>query len=246
MPCSLQIIRGDKSNETWKDGIITDSDSDEEEEQTSGAVFPLGTETSELEELCTAVASSNASLMKLSMLIRDSSNRDDYLKAASRYNTWDPNPYIGHVREKYGSATGSSDWLIDRLGKAILRRRQFLRYSEEHHGKLTGDWGEILNEEAEENNPERPKPAKTVASTKATTFVVDNTSKKDGSDCGGSFGSQTSYEPTEFEGDGVATKLTVPPPPKWAFEEVLFRYGEPFRCPYCYLEQEVKNKAAWK
>jgi hypothetical protein len=227
--------------------MISDSDSEEEEEEpASRTASNTGQETSELQELCTAIGSSNGSLMKLSMLIRDSSNRDDYLKAASRYNTWDPNPYIGHVREKYGSAKGNSNWLVERLGKSILRRRQFLRYREEHHGKLTGDWGEILNEEAEEIGPERLKPAKTVASTKATTFVVGNVSKKDGSDCGGSFGSQTSYEPTEFEGDGAATKLTVPPPPKWAFEDVPFRYGEPFRCPYCYLEQEVKNKAAWK
>lgn len=173
--------------------MISDSDSDEEEYQNSTAVSAVGPETSELDGLCTAIGSSNASLMKLSMLIRDSSNRDDYLKAASRYNTWDPSPYIGHVREKYGSAKGSSDWLVDRLGKSILRRRQFLRYREEHHGKLTGDWGELLNEESEDKGPERPKPARTVASTKATTFVVGNVAEKDGSDCGGSFGSQTSY-----------------------------------------------------
>ena len=107
-------------------------------------------------------------------------------------------------------------------------------------------WGEILNEDKEEKSAQRIKPAKTVASTKATTFVVGTVSQKDGSDCGGSFGSQTSYEATEFEGDGAAAKLTVPPPPKMAFEDIPFRYGEPFRCPYCYMEQEVTNKAAWK
>jgi hypothetical protein len=192
--------------------------------------------------------------MKLSILIRKSSNRDDYLKAASRYSTWNPSPFISHVREKYGSAKGSKEWLVERLGKAIMRRRQFLTYREEHHGKLTGDWGEDLDEVVEEKGPDAPKLAKTVASTKATTFIVDGNaskkevSEKEGSDfTAGSFGSQTSYEATEFEGDGtVSTKLTVPPPPKWAFPDVPFEYGEPFQCPYCYTEQEVNNKAAWK
>jgi len=135
-----QIIRGNKPNQMWNDGIDSDSDSEVAiEEQTEKATSDSAPETSELEELCLAIGSSNSNLMKLSMLIRDSSNRDDYLKAASRYSNWDPNPYIGHVREKYGSARGNSDWLVDRLGKSILRRRQFLRYREEHHGKLTGD-----------------------------------------------------------------------------------------------------------
>jgi hypothetical protein len=187
--------------------------------------------------------------MKLSILIRKSSNRDDYLKAASRYNTWEPSPFISHVREKYGSAKGSKEWLVERLGKGIMRRRQFLTYREEHHGKLTGDWGEDLDEVLEEKGPDIPMLARTVASTKATTFIVDgNVSKREVSDfTAESFGSQTSYEATEFEGDGtVPTKLTVPPPPKWAFPDVPFEYGEPFQCPYCYTEQEVKNKAAWK
>ncbi|TVY53442.1 hypothetical protein LCER1_G003858 [Lachnellula cervina] len=231
----------------WEDDLVSDSDSEDElKVQVGGVVSNADQDTSEIQDLCTAIGNSNGSLMKLSILIRESSNRDDYLKAASRYSTWDPNSYIGHVREKYGSAKGSSDWLVERLGKAIVRRRQFLKYREEHHGKLTGDWGEILDEVAEEKGPEKTKPAITVASTKATTFIVDGNIKKDGSDAGGSFGSQTSYEATEYEGDGAPTKLIVPPPPKWAFPDVPFQYGEPFQCPFCYMEQEVKNKAVWK
>lgn len=226
-----------------------DSDSGNElEDNASSDARNSVQDTSYLQELCMAICSSNGSLMKLSMLIRESSNRDDYLKAASRYSTWEPSPFISHVREKYGSAKGNNGWLIERLGKAIMRRRQFLTYREEHHGKLTGDWGEDLEEVVEEKGPEVLKLAKTVASTRATTFIVDgNASKKEDVDVTGSFGSQTSYEATEFEGDSSAPrKLTVPPPPKWAFPDVAFEYGEPFQCPYCYTEQVVKNKAAWK
>lgn len=227
--------------------MISDSDSeDEPDDKIGGVLLNEAEETSEIQELCTAISRSNASLMKLSMLIRESSNRDDYLKAASRYSALDPSPYIGHVREKYGSAKCSNDWLVERLGKAIARRRQFLTYREEHHGKLTGDWGELLDEVAEEKGPGKTKPAKTIASTQATTFIMDGKRTKDGSDFGGSFGSQTSYEATEYDTERLPTKLTVPAPPKWAFPDVVFKYGEPFQCHFCFTEQEVKNKAEWK
>ncbi|KFZ00936.1 hypothetical protein V501_10348 [Pseudogymnoascus sp. VKM F-4519 (FW-2642)] len=250
---AYEIILGNDPNQADDESISSDSENEPEEIASSNSINPAQ-ETSYLQELCMAISSSNASLMKLSILIRKSSNRDDYLKAASRYSTWNPSPFISHVREKYGSAKGSKEWLVERLGKAIMRRRQFLTYREEHHGKLTGDWGEDLDEVVEEKGPDAPKLAKTVASTKATTFIVDgNASKKEVSEneasdvMAGSFGSQTSYEATEFEGDSTApTKLTVPPPPKWAFPDVPFEYREPFQCPYCYTEQEVNNKAAWK
>ncbi|OBT70030.1 hypothetical protein VE03_00659 [Pseudogymnoascus sp. 23342-1-I1] len=244
-----EIILGNEPNQAGSDDMSTDSDSENElEENASGDALNPAQVTSYLQELCMAICSSNGSLMKLSMLIRESSNRDDYFKAASRYSTWEPSPFISHVRERYGSAKGNSGWLVERLGKAIMRRRQFLTYREEHHGKLTGNWGEDLDEVIEEKGPDSLKLAKTVASTRATTFIVDgNAPKNDVIDPAGSFGSQTSYEATEFEGDGTApTKLTVPPPPKWAFPNVPFEYGEPFQCPYCYTEQEVKSKAAWK
>jgi hypothetical protein len=71
---------------------------------------------------------------------------------------------------------------------------------------------------------EGKKPAKSIAPTQATTFIPDMfTTEKDG-----------------------PTKLTVPPPPTWAFPDVLFEYGEPFECSVCYTEQKVRNKNAWK
>lgn len=179
--------------------------------------------------------------MKLSILIRSSPNRDDYIKAASRYNTWSAYPDIGHVREKYGNARYSEPWLLDRLGKTITRRRQFLKYRVEHHEKMT------VEKEVVEK-PEGP-PMTIVASTKATTFVgqenfASNIPKPISE--AGSFGSLTSYDPTVFGIDGAPTLLAVPSPPTYAFPDVEFVYGEPFQCPYCFTEQIVKNKSAWK
>lgn len=69
--------------------------------------------------------------------------------------------------------------------------------------------------------------------------------EKDGLEVAESFGSQTSYEPT-IAGEAAEGRLTVPPPPKLAFEGVLSEYGEPFQGPYCYTEQTAKNISAWK
>ncbi len=248
------IINGSKVNEKWEEGAI--SDSDEDNASTQGET----TQTSDLEQLFIAIKTGNSSLMKLSMVIRNTPARDDYLKAASRY-PFDARYDIGHVKEKYGAAKRSSDWLLERLGKAITRRRQYLKYREDHYTKLSRDWENATVEEmvaiAEFETPlistakatEDERPEKTIALTKltkATTFVENKTIiEHDGIDLDqGSFGSQTSYEPTVV-GEAM-NKLSVPPPPIMAFQEVAFEFGEPFQCPYCYMEQSVKNKTAWK
>ena len=248
---AAQIISGETPNAPLDSSSISDSsesggDSEEENDRKSEKEakndrqqkddHDPATETSELQEIFTAIIASNKSLMKLSMVIRSSPARDDYIKAASWYKDWNPYADIGHVREKHGRAKGSTDWLLTRLGNAIARRRQFLKYLVENSEKMAGGWDE-----------EDKLPEKMIASTKATTFMGnDNVYRKEGSDTAGSFGSQTSYEQTVLGDDNTATKLTVPPPPKFAFPDVPFEYGEPFNCPYCYTEQNVKNKAAWK
>jgi hypothetical protein len=250
-------VSGKRFNEPWGEDVTSDSDSDKEyqnkRQKAEKAVRSGGPEpTSELRELSTAINAAISNLMKLSILIRESSKRDDYAKAASRYNTWNPGADIGHVEEKHGSAkggVGGSAWLLEHLGKAITRRRQFLTYRKEHHDKMTGDWGEDIDviEETPYTTQEGKKPAKTIAPTEATTFIPNMVLPDENeSEIAGSFGSQTSYEATELASEDGPTKLTIPHPPKWAFEDVLFEYGEPFQCPFCYTEHVVKNKNAWK
>lgn len=87
------IVSGLIANERWQLGALSDSDDDEVSD-----AGEAGPETSELEELFTAIKAANRSLLKLSLVILTSPTRDDYLKAASRYSldsVWD----IGHVRE---------------------------------------------------------------------------------------------------------------------------------------------------
>jgi hypothetical protein len=236
---ALLIINGAKPNDKWKVGAMSDSDEDINSQKTEEK-----SETSELEELFTAVKSANSSLMKLSMVIRNSPTRDDYLKAASRYYI-DSRYDIGHVKEKHGAAQRSSDWLLERLGKAITRRRQYLKYREDHNSKLSRGWEKAPEELEVAVADADEKPEETIASTKATTYVENEVFTEQGRiDTKSLFGSQTSYEPTDVI--ETVKELTVPPPPIMAFEGVPFEFGEPFQCPYCYTEQIVENKTAWK
>jgi hypothetical protein len=90
------------------------------------------------------------------------------------------------------------------------------------------------------------KPIAETKHTKATTFTaMKAVPGKDGSEVGGSFGSETSYEATVV-GEGAEHKLSVPQHPTMAFDGIPFKYGEPFQCRYCYTEQTVKNRGEWK
>ena len=61
--------------------------------------------------------------------------QDEYAKAALRYPNFDETADILCVRAKYPEATAET-WLVDRLGRAITRRRQFMLYRKDHQKRL--------------------------------------------------------------------------------------------------------------
>ena len=85
---------------------IADSSSSSDEDEAFELQHSSRTkvQSSKLDHLLKAISATITSLMRLSILIRSTSPRDDYLKAASRYDMWSPLPDIRHVREKYGRA----------------------------------------------------------------------------------------------------------------------------------------------
>ncbi|KAL2061158.1 hypothetical protein VTL71DRAFT_7431, partial [Oculimacula yallundae] len=246
------IATGVRGNKTWEAGAMSDSSftSDGESEFSSdgsdSGSMNEKLETSELDELLSAIKTANSSLMDISIVIRNTPTRDDYVKAAARYSLdshWD----VSHVDAKFGASKRSSDWLIQRLGKSITRRRQYLTYRKEHHEKLSKDWEApakvvVVMEDDQEKEETRPS---TLALTKATTYVEAlPAAPKDGSEVG-SFETETSYQQT-VAGETQEHLLSVPPPPTEAFEGVPFEFGHPFQCPYCWTEQNVKGRNAWK
>jgi hypothetical protein len=242
----LDILGGREENEEWVEDLYDYNVSQGLAMTNAGREKGKGPErrTSAVDVLLKSIQGFVSNLMSLSILIRSSAPRDDYVKAASRYNHLISGPDKSHVWEKFGNAKYTQPWLLDRLGEAITMRRRFLLYRSDHHNRMMEEKANAAAKDQDANT--------VVASTKATTFFVSENATQHvraaSPDFGGSFGSVTSYEPTMFEGEEKVKKFSVPPPPCVAFPdtEIPFEYEEPFQCQFCYTEQVVKDKADWK
>lgn len=214
----LSILTGEKENEKW------DS-------------------TSELAELSLSIEEGITSLFELSMIIRKKPEKDEYVKAALA-TSYDPTPDIVHVGDKYPLARSRDAWLMERLGTAITRRRQYLRYRKDHQEKM-----EQIHEIRKDAD------GKTVWSgEKASTYVHGDILGKsisnpampsDLSSTGLGKRPQTEYADSSKGKDGALDLLRTPLLPKDA-KGVRVKYGEYFECPYCWRPQNVQGKNEWK
>ena len=228
------------------------SDSDSSESQVAGAGEPEP--VMEIFQLFSAVNEAITSLYKLSIAIRKPTPRDRYAKATSS-TPFDASYDVGHVYEKFPQVR-SKAWLIDKMGRAITRRREYLRYRVNHRERLgdnigsttdfsmlhkLGDTRKIVTNRTESQIP-GSEPQSTshsqLASTKATTYVanpnddiLDIRSTADRS--------ETSYETSILEDDSD-TMRQIPEPPKES------ENGMPFECPYCFTIQSVKTSKHWR
>ncbi|KAF7538248.1 hypothetical protein G7054_g3084 [Neopestalotiopsis clavispora] len=100
--------------------------------------IPTTTTTTELADLMDIASDTIGSLLKLVRLIRKATSRDRHSRALQSQ----PEPFldcfdINYVRERYPKLDQRmNQWLIERLGRAITMRRQFLRYFREHKERL--------------------------------------------------------------------------------------------------------------
>jgi len=204
-------------------------------------------ETCQLQELLSSSKGSVSSLLKLSVAIRSSPARDDYAKAAARYDIpsfWD----IEHVKAKHGRDKYSKPWLLKRLGETITLRRKYLTYREEHNRKILTRNEGLAEQATNDGHTVAPTAIHTLPSTIATRMANDVQQAMTNMDitvADETARSQTSYELTMYEG-GESTRLTVPKPPEMAFDGVPFEFGKPFMCPYCFTEQNCRDRTVWK
>ncbi|PSN59412.1 hypothetical protein BS50DRAFT_508529 [Corynespora cassiicola Philippines] len=226
---AMEIISGQRI--PWED--LSDSDSD-----ISDASTPLA-DTTELQQLASNVAQINTMLMRLSMSIRNPAPHDQFKESKhidmTYYETFD----IDHVRGKFPQA---DQFLTLRLGRAISRRRQYLRYREDHRNKLAKGLEDRVEEEPGnadadtlENEPALTEHMpSTVASSvpsalKAQTAIaLDEEMFEDTL-------SQTSYASSSTN----PVKLRPPPLPEQGQD------GDPFECPLCFRFTSVRHTFAW-
>ena len=215
------------------------------------------TETqSEIQELFKSCADAVSCLLRLSIAIRKATTRDRYAKAAeARGDPFIEIPDLLHVGQKFPKLK-NTPWLENRLGRAITRRRQFLRYCRTHKEKLAeGTLLEVSKPKAPEidtrlsqpdrarfldraNEPQQKSEFKIptiLASTKATTLAIPT----EGMIPEPPEESDTSTVLSSSLGDGSAVDgLQVPLIPADAAA------GLEFECPLCWTIQTFKRKAS--
>ncbi|KAL9112019.1 MAG: hypothetical protein Q9227_003639 [Pyrenula ochraceoflavens] len=183
-------------------------------------------EESELQQIYREVKDAVNCLFKMSMLIRNPA-RHDRVIGSRKVETVGFEPFDrDHVSHKFPKA---DQLIVDRLGLAITRRRQDLKYRERHHAKLS----QGITHEHDTLSDQKENTSTVMSPTIATELEAPNIDFDDvisNSDL-----SQTSYT-ASIEGSG---RISVPPPPKESSNE------QPFQCPFCYFVITIKNRRAW-
>lgn len=165
----------------------------------------------------------NLCLLRFAMTLRNPV-RHDQLKKSATTSTHHFEPFdIAHVRHKFPDA---QSYLHERLGKAITKHRQYFKYREEHHSKLS----EGLDDEKVRH--ERPS---TIAT--SLNMPVPDLPEAIGEELGTeSLYTATSFAPTTA-GD---TTLRPPPLPEAG------RDGCPFECPLCFGIVVAEDERTWR
>ncbi|KAJ3544771.1 hypothetical protein NM208_g2880 [Fusarium decemcellulare] len=178
----------------------------------------------EIEQIASDVPDAVNCLLRLSVAIRNPAPHDRFATFvsidASHYEQFDTQ----HVRDKFEHIDQS---VAKRLGKAISRRRQYFKYRESHHLKLSHGL----------DNTEQKDSESTIASSlpghvKAANINLSSIDEDVVSDSGVT---QTSFASSNADTE----KLRVPPLPKEAERG-------PFECPFCYMMITATSTISWK
>ncbi|KAF2867799.1 hypothetical protein BDV95DRAFT_502175, partial [Massariosphaeria phaeospora] len=230
---AIEIISG--ARVPWEDLSGSESDSGDDD------LFDKDSGTTELQQLASNIAEIITCLMRLSMAIRNPAPHDQFKESAqidtSHYEHYD----IEHVRDKFPNA---EDYLVIKLGKAISRRRQYLRYRDEHRKRLEQGL-ELVEQQTRAAPtvtfaPTLSAPSQWIQSTVASSIpevVKANSSAVDldNNDYYEDTLSQTSYASSTND----STKLRPPPLPELGLD------GDPFECPLCFRFTSVRHVSAW-
>ncbi|KAF7558494.1 hypothetical protein G7046_g5665 [Stylonectria norvegica] len=192
-------------------------------EENDSAIFD-GDRSDEASMIVEVISESISSLFRIGILVRKMAPRDRFKRALQLSNLQFPDTYdIEHVRQKYPK---TNERLSERLGGAIAKRRQFIKYSRDHRSRLGVD------EFAGDSNTRTER-----QSSKATTFVPEsrllpNIEAEDLDDIMSMMTASTTME-----------SLSVLKLPQLAD---LTNNEEPFECPICFTLQAFQTEKSWR
>jgi hypothetical protein len=255
----------------FSDGEISDNGesercSENEPESSFGSPSNRSDQPSTLIHESTAlydsILESITSLFKLSMFIRKSARANKFLRS-SKEEKYETRFDILHVRDKFPYSAQDLG-LMEHLGKANARRRQWLLYRKRHREKLAVQFDsrddKLVNEQNLNPSIKLVSPAHeqdlldrrsllsptlsrqdsmtVLSSTVASTFhgiSAETQGVEDNSDAGFS---ETSYTESQF-GDYEQNTLLVPRPPPESVDQ------SPFECPYCFEIISITGNRSW-
>ena len=193
------------------------------------------------------------SLFRISVFIQKVTSRDRYAKVTkAQGEPFDAQFDIDHVRGKF-PLLRKTDWLEQRMGKAITQRRQYLRYCRQQRDRLKTQPTSMNTFEDETENQKRPagtkehgerssqaaksqsqsiKAPSTHAVAAVSTLMINDLDSLE--DLSNEEHSETSSVTSTNEHHSSG-KLRVPPLPEEAVE-----------CPYCVDPQLFKTRQALK
>lgn len=183
---------------------------------------------SELSQLTKEIADTIGNLLRLSMSLRNPAPHDRFMSTEyAKVRYFEANDKA-HVEAKFPRA---SQTLIVRLGQALSQRRQYFRFRESHHEKLSRGLSD--------SGPSASGAQSTIASSIPSAMrdpgavpVYGELDEDEHSDTGFS---QTSFATTAPDSD----RLRIPSLPKKS-------HDGPFECPFCFMLISVCSTHQWK
>ncbi|KAK5656704.1 hypothetical protein OQA88_4251 [Cercophora sp. LCS_1] len=204
----------------------------EDEESVGGAPEWDGPRTEMGQIVIEGVADVVDCLLRLTIAIRTPAPHDRFVRLNPTDTNMPETFDIGHIEAKWPTI---ERWLAERLGKALSRRREYFRYRESHHAKLSrglddDDTTSSRGDTRASSIPSRFEGKGVDATGEIGTLPA--VLEDDSSDTGAS---QTSYASSLSDSDA----LRIPQLPKEAQDG-------PFQCEFCHMIIVAEDRIAWK
>ncbi|KAL7945839.1 hypothetical protein V8C42DRAFT_45430 [Trichoderma barbatum] len=168
-------------------------------------------------------------LFRIAVLVRKANPDNRFERAIHSSKFTFPHTFdTDYVREKYPKLSSSEQsWLADRLGKAIARRRQFIKYCRDHSARLALD----------DENIEADGTTTVLQSSKATTLPPEKI--------------LPNFAIDDYEDDIISTlstSTTTDVLSTLALPRLvdLSKDGEPLECPICLTLRSIKGERSWR
>ncbi|RWA11649.1 hypothetical protein EKO27_g3447 [Xylaria grammica] len=183
---------------------------------------------SELGQLTKEIADAIGNLLRLSISLRNPAPHDRFMSTEYAKARYFEASDKSHVEAKFPKANQT---LIVRLGQALSQKRQYFRYRESHHEKLSHG----LFDSGRSDAGVQSTVASSIPSAMRALEAVPVFGELDDDERSDADFSQTSFATTAPDSE----RLRIPPLPRQSQDG-------PFECPFCFMLISVSSTLQWK